>query len=528
VKRQRKVGLVVLLSLLLAGCNGSYSSGDRVLVNKYIYDSGLQDPRRYDVVVFRCPLSQNEGPLDNFIKRLLGLAGETLAIFFGQLYVTTDIHYPEDLSPQDRHLGADKAEPLDLWQPKYMYPYDPKGPIPENRRYFHEDVTNLANPQSKDLFTLGQFTVTTPDGKTVIRRPEKGFQILRKPPETMLAMRRIVYDNDHQAKDLKGVLPPRWQAPDRASAWAADGDDGFKAAGDGKAGVDWLRYQHILRPPDWPSDPTDLPATRDDRIASIRERDHKPQLVTDFMGYNSYWPRHSADSNGRNWVGDLLLEFDLTVDRAEGELWVELARGVDRFHARWDLASGKCTLVRLQDGQPEQVLKSTDTALRQAGTYQVRVANFDQRLTVWVDRALPFGDGVDYPRAWSFDKAKGTFVNTGPTANDLKPASIAGKGAAVKVHHLKLYRNTYYTLGRPSGDADTPASPDFWSNPKEWDKLRQLDFLTLYVQPGHYLCLGDNSPESWDGRSWGTVPQRLMLGRALTVYYPFGRAGLIK
>ena len=49
--------------------------------------------------------------------------------------------------------------------------------------------------------------------------------------------------------------------------------------------------------------------------------------------------------------------------------------------------------------------------------------------------------------------------------------------------------------------------------------------LTLYVQPGHYLCLGDNSPHSSDGRAWGLVPERLMLGRALVVYYPFWPLG---
>jgi len=52
--------------------------------------------------------------------------------------------------------------------------------------------------------------------------------------------------------------------------------------------------------------------------------------------------------------------------------------------------------------------------------------------------------------------------------------------------------------------------------------------LTLYVQPNHYLCLGDNSPESSDSRVWGLVPNRLLLGRALLVYYPFGRAGRIR
>ena len=42
----------------------------------------------------------------------------------------------------------------------------------------------------------------------------------------------------------------------------------------------------------------------------------------------------------------------------------------------------------------------------------------------------------------------------------------------------------------------------------------------IEVQPGHYLCMGDNSPESSDGRTWGLVPERLLLGRALLVYWP--------
>ena len=44
---------------------------------------------------------------------------------------------------------------------------------------------------------------------------------------------------------------------------------------------------------------------------------------------------------------------------------------------------------------------------------------------------------------------------------------------------------------------------------------------TYFVQPGHYLCLGDNSAQSSDGREWGTVPERLMLGRAVFVFAPF-------
>src|SRR5262249_32486292 len=142
---------------------------------------------------------------------------------------------------------------------------------------------------------------------------------------------------------------------------------------------------------------------------------------------------------------------------------------------------------------------------------------------------LPFGDGVVYTAA----------PKHGPRANDLEPASIGcGGNASVTVRHLQLWRDTYYTLSPGGGpqDADyayiTPrdsredtirefSQPEKWSDPLYWEPLQRLPGKTLYVQPGHYLCMGDNSPHSSDGRSWGLVPERLLLGRALLVYYPF-------
>ena len=95
------------------------------------------------------------------------------------------------------------------------------------------------------------------------------------------------------------------------------------------------------------------------------------------------------------------------------------------------------------------------------------------------------------------------------------------------ISKLQLWRDTYYTQMQPNG-TDDYATVESWSNPERWGSLQHLKPMTLYVQPGHYLCLGDNSPHSSDGRAWGLVPDRLMLGRALVVYYPFGRVGPIE
>ncbi len=43
----------------------------------------------------------------------------------------------------------------------------------------------------------------------------------------------------------------------------------------------------------------------------------------------------------------------------------------------------------------------------------------------------------------------------------------------------------------------------------------------LVIPEGHYFAMGDNSPNSADGRMWGLVPQREIVGRAIFIYYPF-------
>lgn len=485
MKRPRAWFLAAVLAAVL-GCDGGISSGDRVLVSKCQYETGIREPQRYDVVVFKFP----DRPLENntpknYIKRLLGLPGEIIAIFFGRLF-----HFatPAGAPPPFQDHVNPKINVKDLWHKQYMHIDDEEG---------HE---------SRKLFEAGN------------------FKILRKPPNVMLALRRIVYDNDHQAKDM--LQFPRW-APAKGSGWKIDKQHSFQFSATNAEKVDWLRYRHLVRPKDGP-------------IAGVREL--KPELITDVMGYNSYWLDGVLQPQGANWVGDLMLECHVDAHKGEGEFWMELSKGINRFQARWDLGSGVCTLFKIEykladeDGRttPKHVkrveLGAKPTKLRGPGSYQVRFANIDARLTVWVDRELPFGDGKDYPPPEVKNGAEEKDLDEialqrrrGPTDNDLEPASIGASGAAVRVSQVKLWRDTYYSLS-PNG---TDVAVDF-NDPGSWANFRKMEFKTLYVQPGHYLCLGDNSQASSDGRDWGLVPDRLMLGRALLVYYPFNRAGPIR
>jgi len=268
----------------------------------------------------------------------------------------------------------------------------------------------------------------------------------------------------------------RWYVPQQG--WTADNAEFPRrfTAGAAGSGVNWLRYRNILRDSD------------------------KPVQITDFMGYNTGIPSFGR-STGDNWVGDLILEAEVQVDKAAkgDELRLQLSRGVDRFEARFDLETGNCTLVRMtKPANQEQVLAQKDTPVKGSGTYKIRLANADQRLTLWVNEQMPFGDG----QAYDPPKTEGPDPDDNPkTNNDLNPAGIAVVGApGLSVSHLKLARDTYYTTNVQSD---------------------QNKYNIFYVQPGHYLCLGDNSPESSDGRVWGLVPDRLLLGRALMVYFPF-------
>lgn len=481
--KHRPLVFVLMLLTLLAGCGPG--SGDRVLVSKFQYDSGIGDPERFDVVVFRFPDRPIKDQVPtNYIKRLMGLAGETIAFFFGNLFVCRGLEYPEDL---------EQIPDRDLWK----------------------------HPRRDQADALKLFR-------------ESKFDVIRKPPAVMMALRRLVYDNDHPAKDLEGVLPPRWAPANEQSQWQPlEGQYAFRAEGSGEQ-PDWLRYRHILRPRDWPAEVDPNDPAYGQRVQKIAQRKHEPQLILDFSGYNSYKVMGEPREQPMNWVGDLMLECEVAVEKSEGEFWLELSQGVDRFQARWDLKSGRCVLIRKNEAG-EKELEAADTNLSAPGTYALRFANFDNRLTVWIGRALPFGDGVNYEHAWRFDPNKSSFIGTGPTDNDLQPASVASKGAAVQVQHLKLWRDTYYTLPDKAGQSDAflpgeayENSPQFWGTPHKWDPLRELGVNTMYVQPGHYLCLGDNSPESSDSRAWGLVPDRLLLGRALAVYYPLSRAGLIR
>ena len=74
------------------------SDGDRIVVNKLSYK--LHDVNRGDVVVFKKPPNQTSG-VNDLIKRVIALPGETLEVVDGRVYIDGGLLLEPYVSPRD-------------------------------------------------------------------------------------------------------------------------------------------------------------------------------------------------------------------------------------------------------------------------------------------------------------------------------------------------------------------------------------------------------------------------------------------
>ncbi|MFM7070339.1 MAG: signal peptidase I [Planctomycetota bacterium] len=465
--------------------NHASFAGDRILVNKFSYDIG--QPHRWDVIVFKYPNNAKQ----NYIKRLVGLPGEALKV---------------------RH------------------------------------------------------------GDVLVRKPgEPAFKIARKSPDKLVAMLQVVDDNAFLSEDLaKGGWPSRWQPGlgDGASGWRKVVEDtepivlkSTHVAEDApnrppglirvEDGVDeaWIRYRH-LHPlgGDWQD------------IESGQPLDPPPagpavgRLITDFYAYNAFTTKHQRGADGDNnadlipetgalgshWVGDLALEAEVAVEGDSGELVFELVESGEHYQCRVDVATGRAKLVVVDNarpfvddaGRPASQPPTANTPIRGGRRHQIRFSNIDDELRLWVDGQVIAFDGpttyespADRPPRWSPSDL-----------GDLAPAGVGVRGANAQVRHLRVLRDVYYIairahIGGDRGtDYDSPLSPDeiqdvlshseLWESSPLFASRREID---VELGADQFFPMGDNSPQSKDGRLWEGEPsvnRDLLTGKAVMVYWP--------
>lgn len=470
--------------------------GDRILVNKYELD--FSDPERWDVVVFKYPGDGNM----NYIKRLVGLPGESIRVYQGDLF----------------------TKPLDAPDSEFRIERKPVDKVTAMLEPVHD-----TDFEPTTLYNAGwplRWGATTPDG----------WKIDAKPGEKTVAQRFSV--------DLGPDAPMAWlryrhQTPNETQ---------------------WATARRLANNETVEA----LAKEADVSVAEFEEawkKSIRPELIADFNSYNARLLRGRANEDGwriipnsgqesgsfgTEWVGDLALDATVDVEEARGSLALDLVEAGFHFRATFNLADGKVTLSILdgRTGEPLDFTATGQTKVSSPGTYKLRFANVDDQLLLWVDGYLVELTDATYdpdklmPRGrkgmipWASEETDGD-------QGDLAPAGVGAQDAKLTVTRLALLRDIYYIAtdwrdSQYSADYSMPPQglDELFSTPDRWTLFggrRERDFD---VKDGQLFVMGDNSPESKDCRLWmmagpsGDLPggpyldRRLLIGKAVSVFWP--------
>ncbi|MDR1290241.1 MAG: S26 family signal peptidase [Planctomycetaceae bacterium] len=412
----------------------------------------------------------------------------------------------------------------------------------------------------------------------VCRHDDTNFKIQRKPLPQLLAMLRIVDDNDYVLSELHDVgWFDKW-SNSAAGKWKRSAD--FKSFSIDTNELDsddtehWLEYSNIVPTSD------DWLALRQQRLPKESQTKTNPQLVTDFIGYNSGIVRYpngyssiSSDSEilsletmrdgktrrehfcrqnpygmGLNWVGDLAVSANLKVQKAEGVFAMSLVKGGVTFRCDIELDTGNAA-VSIVDREDLFEPATAKTNINSKGSHEIMFCNIDEELRLIIDgREIDFGGKNCYDKLCGGGKNTPLNRNRKPTLRDLKPAGIGVKGAAVEIEHVKVWRDMYYIACNEDNKShcDLLVSPfnffrnaytadeiersvnRFFANPEYWETLGRTRAVEFRLESGQFLMLGDNSAKSKDSRLWTEdhiphyVERDMLIGEAMFVYWPHG------
>jgi signal peptidase I len=458
----------------------SFSSykGDRIIVAKFPYQFGR--PGRWDVAVFKYPGAAKT----NFIKRVVGLPGETIMIRNGDLYakpVSTEDF--ETVSPIDPELYTILRKPPEKVQAMLQL-------VDDNDRL---------QPAWTQRGWPARWAPAEASAEVQWVPSEDGRSFTFTGKDSLKG--RLVYTNyvpsyDDWQRTLRGEASasPRPQLVSDFCGYNSGITQGARS---------WL----------WGGELSPWSVSFGQDLAG---------------GASPYRP--SPKQMGLHWVGDLAVEFELEVRQPSGSLAIELVEGGRRFRCTLDLSEGtaRAGVDVLPHWRPE-----AKTPVRRKGRFRIMFANVDDQLILWVNgRVRPFSPAAEFP----------PLGNDRPTPADFQPVAIEAQGGQFVVRHLKVYRDVYYIgiranpgiIGRemiydfltPFGEPLTTELIERTLSNCDAYAARKIQVVHFPLREGQYLVLGDNSSESMDSRLWEArnfeyfVRERLLIGKALFVFWP--------
>ena len=199
---------------------------------------------------------------------------------------------------------------------------------------------------------------------------------------------------------------------------------------------------------------------------------------------------------GRDDVGDGIVECEAAMGDPAATLRLGLVEQGDTFETVVQpLGGGQATirLVRRSTAGPE-LLEEGEIPFGE-GFHPLRFANVDNHLSVVVDGVRVLSHG--YSSNTLFHGDEGRRGISPPTDR----VFLGGEQGRALFRRIRVLRDLHYT---PRGEYGIEEP--------------------IQLGPGDIFVLGDNSRESWDGRSWGATPRNRVFGRPVWVIWPPSRA----
>ncbi|TWU04230.1 signal peptidase I [Stieleria varia] len=555
-REQRQVSTVVAgmcpncryvnsLDLKDAPDHGTFN-GDRILVSKFAYT--IADPERWDVIVFKFP----GNPKQNYIKRLVGLPGETLRIQHGDVYARP---LGDSSGNAEQATETILRKPVDKLLAMQHHVYD-------------------SDRQSELLIQSGYPSRIQPWAENTSEPPTDSWTV-KQSADGLTAQLKANDDELHWLRYFH-----RWPRPEQWATAKANGDLRDVEPYSCGAITDFYAYDCYINVHS-STIYSEYPVTSTGLIGGGFNGTFRDDYVSggdlDTLQGRASFGESDRAYTGQHWVGDLIMDSEIELGSDCKELLLELIESGVKYQCSVDLATGKATL-KIDDGQTrpftaadgtESTSPTAATSLRAGRTANVRMSNCDDQLLLWVDNKLVSFDGpttFDSLRYRPADEASPRY-QPGVHPLDAAPVGLAVRGGSATVHHVGVSRDMYYIaanvdsrgifdydIDELSGIVGQNLHPyqavrdiqDMMSQPETWDQIdvwKSRRSIAFDLQADQFFPMGDNSPESLDARLWANakrvgglpdryrekaytfseaeyVPRDLLVGKALAVFWP--------
>lgn len=465
--------------------------GDQLLVHKGVFQ--FRHPKRWEPIVFRNP----DDPGEAYVKRAIGLPGETIRVAGGDVFVngviatkTHEIQLDTRIQVADLQYQAKSDNWILPWR------LGPGWQLKGKQLEFRSTEANATPSETSTDLDFGVLALNfhrrsggqhvsevsfSPQEITPTELStewQRCLQQLQGKPIWWLT--KLELDRDRMVLRQRGVMPFEMQQ----SLIDASTSNVFRRA--------------IFR------------------LAALSHQ----ALITDRYGYNSVVPSPEFP------IQDLMFEAVFKTPSLPEELEFRIPVGTASFLLAIRPLKLSATICEEQSGRQLRSAELTSEQvvnLMSEDGFKLEVSNFDHRILVFADghpMFAPIDIPVDLPAVIDADRATQIVQQTTPTANgpvdhqmgqrQAESSSKIGSeqrrwqfritGGQLTVSELRLYRDVYYTPGR----------------------RRNAVQSDCVIPAKNYFVMGDNSPVSSDSRSWDQpfVPDHLLIGKPFIVHLP--------